>query len=116
MKDKRISTKRLITISFLIGIFINIASASVSAETVVIEIKDSMFGSQQPVTVKAGTTVKWLNVEKRQYYTDCFENEGLEEGDYIFPEETWERTFDKPGTYPYRCGPHEDMVGTIVVE
>jgi plastocyanin len=25
-------------------------------------------------------------------------------------------TFDAPGTYPYNCGPHPDMMGVIIVE
>ena len=114
MKDKRMNVKQLISIGFVFGLFINMTPAF--SETVVIEVKDSMFGEQQPVTVKVGTTVKWINVEKRQYHSVWFEEEGFPEADYIFPEETWERTFDKPGTYPYRCGPHEDMIGTIIVE
>jgi plastocyanin len=55
-------------------------------------------------------------MEKRQYHSVWFEAEGFEEADYIFPEESWERTFDKPGTYPYHCEPHEGMSGTIIVE
>ncbi len=96
--------------------FLSTISVSVLAETITIEIKESVFGDGNPVTVKVGDTVKWLDVEKRQYHSVWFEAEGFEEADYIFPEETWERTFNKPGTYPYRCEPHEDMFGTIIVE
>jgi plastocyanin len=103
-------------VSIGITTFLTLATASVFSETVIIEIKDSQYGDGKPVTVKVGTTVKWLNVEKRQYHSVWFEAEGFTEAEYIFPEETWERTFDKPGTYPYRCEPHEDMVGTIIVE
>ena len=86
------------------------------AETVIIEVKDSMYGTEQPLVIKAGDTVKWVNMEKRQYHSVWFEAEGFAEAEYIFPEESWERTFDKPGTYPYRCEPHEEMIGTIVVK
>jgi plastocyanin len=95
--------------------FLTFATATAFAQTVIIEIKDSQYGDGNPVTVKVGTTVKWLNVEKRQYHSVWFEAEGFDEAEYIFPEETWERTFDKPGTYPYVCEPHEDMRGTIIV-
>ncbi len=100
------------------GLFIYLSTITVPAmaETVIIKINDSIYGDGNPVTVKVGDTVKWLNVEKRQYHSVWFEAEGFPEADYIFPEETWERTFDKPGTYPYRCEPHEDMFGTIIVE
>ncbi len=96
--------------------YLSTITISALAETVIIEIKDSIYGNGNPVTVKVGDTVKWLNVEKRQYHSVWFEAEGVPEADYIFPEETWERTFEKPGTYPYRCEPHEDMFGTIIVE
>ena len=114
MKDRRMNNRKLINTGLVFGLYMYIAP--VFAETVIIEVKDSKFGEQQPLTIKAGTTVRWLNVEKRQYHSVWFEAEGLPEGDYFFPEETWERTFDKPGTYPYRCGPHDDMTGTIIVE
>lgn len=101
-----------------VGLFISLSFSTVSvfAETVIIEIRDDQYGTQQPLTVKTGTTVKWVNREKRQYHSVWFEAEGFPEPEYIFPEESWERTFDKPGTYPYRCEPHEEMSGTIIVE
>ncbi|MBL1143075.1 MAG: plastocyanin [Proteobacteria bacterium] len=107
------SIKSLINIGIIV--YFAFTTVTVFAETVVIEIKDSQYGNGEPVTVNVGTTVKWLNVEKRQYHSVWFEAEGFPEAEYIFPEETWERTFDKPGTYPYRCEPHEDMIGTIIV-
>jgi hypothetical protein len=35
--------------------------------------------------------------------------------DYLFPEDSYARSFDKPGVYPYRCGPHPEMTGTVTV-
>lgn len=109
------NTKQLIN-NVVLALFFSLGAVSVFAETVVVEIKDSLYGAEQPLTIKAGTTVKWVNMEKRQYHSVWFEAEGFAEAEYIFPEESWERTFDKPGTYPYRCEPHEDMIGTIIVE
>jgi plastocyanin len=106
--------KPLINIGFLLCL--GLTTASISAETVIIDVKDSMFGTEQPLRIKVGDTVKWVNVEKRQYHSVWFEAEGFPEAEYIFPDESWERTFDKAGTYPYRCEPHEDMLGTIIVE
>ena len=70
----------------------------------------------QEITIKAGTTVRWTNKEKRQYHSVWFEQAGDPEPKYFFPGETFERTFDQPGVYPYRCGPHPKMTGTVVVE
>lgn len=95
---------------------LSLITVSAQAETVIVEIKDDMFGTEQPLRIKTGTTVKWVNVEKRQYHSVWFEKEGLPPGEYFFPDESYERTFDKPGTYEYRCEPHEEMFGTIIVE
>lgn len=68
------------------------------------------------IQVKAGTTIRWENQEKRQYHSVWFESLGEPEPvDYIFPGESYERRFDKPGHYPYRCGPHPQMRGVVEV-
>lgn len=67
------------------------------------------------VTVKAGTTVTWVNREKRTNHSVLFEQENNLESDRLFPGETYRRTFDRPGAYPYRCGPHPEMRGLIEV-
>lgn len=67
------------------------------------------------LTIKQGTTVKWTNNEKRTSHSVLFEQEGLPESERFFPGESWERSFDKPGVYPYICGPHREMTGVIEV-
>ena len=82
---------------------------------VVVEIRDYKFVPES-VTVKAGATIKWLNAERRTSHSVWFKEEGLPESDRFFPEESWTRKFDKPGTYRYTCGPHPEMFGVVVVE
>lgn len=65
--------------------------------------------------IKAGTEVIWVNREKRTNHSVLFEQENELESDRLFPGETWRRTFERPGSYPYRCGPHPDMRGLIEV-
>ena len=77
-------------------------------------IKDFKFTPQE-ITVKRGETVRWENHEKRQYHSVWFEASGEEETDYFFPEESYERVFDSTGSFPYRCGPHPRMTGTVHV-
>jgi len=90
------------------------ASAGSDAEALVI-IKDFKFVPQE-ITVKAGQTLRWENHEKRQYHSVWFQALGeAEPEDYLFPEDSYERSFDKPGVYPYRCGPHPEMIGTVTV-
>lgn len=67
------------------------------------------------IEVKAGTTVRWVNKEKRSNHTVFFEKEGLAESDRLFPGESFERKFDSLGVYPYICGPHPHMTAEIVV-
>ena len=67
------------------------------------------------VKVKAGTTVTWVNHEKRTNHSVLFEQENGLESDRLFPGETWPRTFERPGAYPYSCGPHPEMRGLIEV-
>jgi len=66
--------------------------------------------------IKSGQTVRWMNKEKRQYHSVWFEKYGEEESDYLFPDEYLDKTFDKPGEYDYRCGPHPKMIGKIIVK
>lgn len=84
------------------------------AEIVEVKIADYKFVPDK-LTIKPGTTVKWLNQEKRTSHSVHFGKEGLAESDRMFPGESWQRTFDKLGTYPYTCGPHPEMTGVVEV-
>jgi len=91
-----------------------VAVAGDDAATLV-TIKDFKFIPQH-ITIKAGQTITWENREKRQYHSVWFQAQGeAEPADYLFPEDTYERTFDKSGTFAYRCGPHPEMTGTVTV-
>jgi plastocyanin len=91
-----------------------LAAVAGAGETVQVEIRESKF-IPDTVTVKVGTTVKWLNAEKRSNHSVWFKQEQLPESDRFFPGESWSRTFDRPGTYRYTCGPHPEMNGTVMV-
>jgi len=71
------------------------------------------------VTVKPGTTVRWVNVDRRTSHSVWLKQAGVDESERFFPEETWDFTFVTPGAYPYLCGPHwkeEGMIGFVRVE
>ena len=94
-----------------------LALVSLSAwaqQTVVVEIQNYTYAPKE-VQIKAGDTVRWVNREKRTSHSILFPSEGGLESDRIFPDESWQRTFPKAGTYPYTCGPHPEMKGTVVV-
>ena len=71
------------------------------------------------LTVKKGTTVRWVNVDKRTSHSVWFKLAGKPESERLFSEEKVEMSFDMPaGEYPYLCGPHykqEGMTGTVKV-
>lgn len=79
-----------------------------------VSIRDYKYNPME-LTVKAGTTVRWINQEKRVSHSILFKGPDGFESDRIFPGEFYERKFDKPGRYPYGCGPHPEMSGLVIV-
>ncbi len=70
------------------------------------------------LTVKAGTTLRYVNVEKRTSHSVWYKEDGKPESDRLFPEETVEIKLNKIGKHTYLCGPHwekEDMIGKVRV-
>ena len=104
----------LLPIGLLLVLFSAGAGAGEDAELLIV-IKDYKFIPRE-ITIKQGQTLRWENREKRQYHSVWFEALGeAEPEDYLFPEDTYERMFPTPGTYPYRCGPHPEMLGSVTV-
>jgi len=68
------------------------------------------------ITVPVGTTVRWVNVDKRTSHSVIVP--GKPESDRAFPEEAIEFTFLVPGDQDYLCGPHwetQKMIGMVQV-
>jgi plastocyanin len=89
-------------------------AASAGEPALLVEIRDYKFFPDK-LTVKSGTTVRWINQEKRTTHSILFTGAGGFESERMFPGEHWERLFDKPGSYPYSCGPHPEMKGLVEV-
>jgi plastocyanin len=74
-------------------------------------IKDFSFSS---LTINAGTTVTWVNVDNEPHFvasdTGLFRSGGLDTN------ESFSYKFDKPGTYRIYCTIHPRMVATITVK
>lgn len=85
-----------------------------AAQTVEVGIREYKFEPAE-LKIKAGTTVKWTNLEKRTSHSVLFTGPGGFESERMFPGESWQRTFDRPGTHAYTCGPHPEMKGGIEV-
>lgn len=105
---------RLAARGLLASIMLVFAAAALAGQEVVVSIEKMEFIPQH-IKIKPGATVKWVNNEKRNNHSILFERESLPESDRFFPGESWQRTFDKPGTYPYTCGPHREMTGVVEV-
>jgi len=69
--------------------------------------------------VKRGTTVRWVNVDKRTSHSVWLKEQGKEESERLFSEEHVEMTLDfPPGDLGYICGPHyekENMRARIII-
>ncbi len=89
------------------------APSAAAGATVDVEIKGNLY-LPATVTVRAGDTVRWTNKERRTSHSVLFPAESLE-SERMLPDEQWSRRFDKPGRYPYTCGPHPEMKGLVVV-
>jgi len=89
------------------------ARTGAAADIVDVEIKGHLF-VPETVTIRAGTTVRWTNKERRTSHSVLFPAESLE-SERLLPDEQWSRRFDKPGRHPYTCGPHPEMKGVVVV-
>ncbi len=98
----------------LLTVFLLLPQLAAASELAQVSIKKYEF-IPPTITVSKGTVVRWTNNEKRQYHSVWFEESGDPEPDYFFPDETYERGFDEVGRFPYRCGPHPEMIGEVIV-
>jgi len=99
----------------IIGLAMATMAPSVFAKEVVVEIYKKKFRPAE-ITIEKGDTVIWKNIEKRQYHNVWFKQLDKEEPEYFFPDETYTRTFNNVGDFPYECGPHPKMKGLVIVK
>jgi plastocyanin len=89
-----------------------VPSMADTTEATKIIVKDFMF-KPTPLTVKAGSTVTWTNMDDEPHAvvsdTGLFKSGGMDTN------ESFSFKFDKPGTYHFTCSIHPRMVGTVVV-
>ncbi|MCC5860235.1 MAG: cupredoxin domain-containing protein [Ectothiorhodospiraceae bacterium] len=90
-------------------------TAAAAGDVVTVEMRDYGFHPAE-LEIKAGTTVRWVNMERRANHDVYFPELDLG-SPRLFPEESWEHRFDEPGSHAYYCRPHEDrdMRGVILV-
>ena len=90
-----------------------VAAQPAPAAAAEVEIDQFAFVPQR-ITVKAGTTVTWINEDDVPHTVassnKLFKSKALDTGD------KFSFTFTTPGTYAYFCSVHPHMTGTVVVE
>jgi len=90
----------------------SIPQAGAQATGPIVHIKDFKF-DPATLTIKAGTSVKFINDDDDAHTatssTKAFDSGGLDTHD------SWSHTFATPGTYNYICAVHPYMKGVITV-
>lgn len=101
-----------------------------SADTVVVNMNNALKFVPDVITIKAGTTVEWRNVESYPHSVTADKSIAANPANVELPRgakafnsgridggNSWQYTFTIPGIYRYFCIPHEDarMLGTVVV-
>jgi plastocyanin len=76
-------------------------------------IKNFMF-SPMELTVKAGSTVTWKNLDGEPH--TVVNDAGLFRSSALDQNDTFQFKFDKPGVYKVFCGIHPNMRETITVQ
>ena len=83
--------------------------------TTSVSVKDFVFGPQI-ITVKKGDTVTWTNEDDFDHSVqiDSIDLAGPKFGPMTMPA-TYTHQFTEAGTFPYLCGVHNSMTGTVIV-
>jgi plastocyanin len=109
--------RRALTVSFACGIFMAALTTALPSaqaqESSQVIIKNFMF-SPMSLTVKAGTTVTWKNLDGEPHVVandaGLFRSAALDQND------TYQFKFDKPGVYNVFCSIHPYMKAKIIVQ
>jgi len=64
-------------------------------------------------SIAAGMTIEWFNADTIAHTTTS--DTGLWDSGDLSQYQSFQHTFDQPGTYPYHCSRHPSMTGTITV-
>lgn len=125
--------KRLLLVAIIGGALIALTACSAVEKPYVIDMTEANSFFPGSLVVPRGATVVWKNRDHEVHATTSAPELALhvaanddapdddapgtplwDSGD-ITSGETWEVTFDTPGTYLYTCPHHDEMVGIVVV-
>jgi len=106
------SVRRLLAVA-LLGALVAVRAGAADEQTIQVSAKSFMFTPAR-ITVKAGTTVTWVNLDDEPH--TVFSDAGLFRSSALDTQERFSFKFEKAGTYHYLCTIHPRMLGTVVVE
>lgn len=78
----------------------------------VVEIRRYAYAPAR-VVIEAGSVVEWVNRDVVVHTATA--EDGAWDSGAIRQGGSWRARFDRPGTYPYYCGPHPFMKGVVIV-
>ena len=81
--------------------------------TVNVAVKNFKY-APDPITIGVGDSITWTN-EDPVGHTATADDDSFNTR-MVFPDDSAAITFDVAGTFPYFCGAHPEMTGTVVVE
>lgn len=89
------------------------AASPADEQAPAVDVVDFAFEPEE-ISVPVGTTVEWTYTEDGSSRHTVTFDDGEASGD-LDPGDTYTRTFDAPGAYPYVCFYHPNMTGTVTV-
>ncbi len=109
----------LVPVSFSPAFAENIAVSIVSGAS----SKTTDAFSPNPVNAKVGDTITWTNKDSTPHTVTSGSNatpdgrfdSSPDSRQLLIPEGTFSHTFEEAGEYPYYCGLHPNMLGTVLV-
>jgi plastocyanin len=108
-RNVRLATALAIVLAVAAGFPATSAQAADTQVTI-----DNFTFAPQRITVKAGTTVTWINDDDIPHTVTS--SRKLFKSKTLDTEDKFSFTFTTPGSYEYFCSLHPHMTGAIVVE
>lgn len=91
------------------------ATSAVVPSGNVFEVEISNFEFEEnTITIKVGDTVTWTNHDSARHTVVA--DDGQFKSSNLSNDAIFSHTFDRAGTYPYHCGLHSSMNGTVIVQ
>jgi plastocyanin len=100
------------TYTYALATTVETTPASVSDNT--INIRDMAYDPAE-ITVKAGSIVRWVNRDTAVHSVVFYKDSKIDPSGVLAKSQSFSVRFYNAGTFPYHCGVHPDMQGTVVV-